>query len=167
MGSQNIYSKRNVLIASGGAACLFAIGFLIYSSKQKAFYQQIWDKSGDGNEGEVFGDWQDVYGYDFWQPAYLDKNGISPSTLDYATTKDYAQKIYNAHAQGLVGNKQDDVVSVFNKLKNKTDVAKLSKMFNDMKFGSLKDYLKSFMEGNLTRKNYMDDVYKIILKLPK
>lgn len=166
MAQDNLFSKKNVLIGGGVALCIIGVGFLVYSNRQKALYQAIWDKADnpDVSSGQ-YGDWRDVYDSPAWNPVYMNQAGVSPTTLDYGTAKDYAQKIHDA--KGTVSSKQDDVVAIFNKLNNKTDVAKLSSMFASMKFGNLKDYMKSFMEGNITRKNYMEDIYTVLLKLPK
>ena len=166
MSGLNSFSKKEVLIGAGVGICLLSVGFIVYSNRQKNLYQQIWEKAGSDDVAEgVFGDWRDVYESPAWNPKYLSQSGISPTTLDYGTAKDYAQKIHDA--KGTVSSKQDDVVAIFNKLQNRTDVAKLATMFSSMKFGNLKDYMKSFMEGSLMRKNYMDDIYNVFLKLPK
>ncbi len=162
-------SKRNVIIGGSIGLCLLGAGFLVYTNRQKALYSQIWDKVGavDDIKDGAFGDFRDVYACPCWNPSYLNQAGTSNTTLDYATARDYAQKIYDAHAKGLISNNQDAVVSIFNKFQNRSDIAKVSQLFSDMKFGSLKDYLKSFMEGTVTRKNYMQDIFDIISKLPK
>ena len=170
MINSELLSKRNMLIGSGVLVCLVGIGVVIYTNKQKTLYQQVWDKaSGSSSDvaAGVNGDWTDVYALDSWNPSYLNQSDVSPTTLDYATSRAYAQSLYDAHTKGLL-NKQADVVAVFNKLQNQSDLAKVAQQFSAMKFGyTLKDYLKSFMEGGVLSHNYMQDIYGIISKLPK
>jgi hypothetical protein len=169
MANDNLFSKRNQLIALGGIGCLFAGIFIVYSNRQKKLFSDILAAVENPQETVIdgaFGDWRDVYSCDCWTPMYLKKAGISPTTLDYATAKNYAKIIYDAKNKGLISNNQDSVVSVFNKLKNKADLARVSEMFSNMKYGSLVDYIKPFMESSLGRRNYMEDIYNIVSKLP-
>ena len=166
--SATSFSKRNVLIGGGVVLLALGAGMYIYTRNQKALYQQIWDAVG-GNTADLskglYGDWRDVYDLDSWSPAYLNTAGISPATVDYDTAKADAIRIYGD--KGYITDNRADVVSVFDTFKNKTDMATVAKMFEDLKYGSLKDYMKSFMEGGITSKNYMQDIYNFLLTLPK
>lgn len=83
---------------------------------------------------------------------------------------DIAKSIFVTKANARIGVLKDyeqDALSALSKLKSKSEVSYISKVFNDKYGERLIDFLKSYMgnEGNIYH-NYMKDVYDMINRLP-
>ncbi len=175
--ANNLFSKRNVLIGGSVGLCLLGAGYLYYTSNQRKLYQQLWDKAPDTNDvaDGIYGDWHDVLNCPCWNPQYLSLATIQKPTIDIVTASKYAQDILAAKGFALLPDNEPAIISVFQKLKNWADVAKVSQAFTAVSKGQqLKDFLEKVMNdegviGGLftDHKNRMEEIYNIISRLPK
>lgn len=181
MATQKNSHTKSILLV-GGTVAVLCIGLAVAVSVNKKNSKKLLDdwlayltnpSSNDVLEGGgELGTSDDLYSSDIWNPRiYMAKKGISNPTIDIATAKKYAQQIYDSKGLGLLPDNERQVITIFQKMRNRTDVAKLADAFPLIAKGeSLYPYLQSFMnnEGVLfsDKKNYTTDILNIIKKLP-
>lgn len=114
----------------------------------------------------------DIYDADIWNPRiYFKKSGVSPATMDFKTASKWAAEIYNSKGFGLLPDNEPRAITALKHSNNRTDIAKIADAFQVNYKQPLESFLKSFMDNTdvylSDRKNYNDEVQKIILSLPK
>jgi len=169
----NLFSTRNVLIGSGISLLLLAVWVIWYRNKRQELFNAILTEirtPADTLKSGITGTIDDLWSADFWEPAYISKPGHSHASIDIATAKRLNERIYAAKGFGILPDKEDDVIAVFQGLKNRTDIAKLADAWRMVYKKPFKEHLQSFMNNETVwfsdRKNWAQSLMSTIEKLP-
>lgn len=114
----------------------------------------------------------DIYDADIWNPRmYMKKAGISAASMDIKTATRYADEIYKSKGFALIPDDELRALTALKHANNRTDIAKIADAFQIKYKQPLEAFLKSFMDNTdvlfSDKKNYTDEVQKIIKSLPK
>ena len=163
----NFFSTRNVLIGSGISLVLLVAWVVWYRRQREGLFNAILTEIRSPQDTLKYGPagtFKDMWSYGFWDPiTYLGQPGIAKPTIDIATGKKWVQEINKAKGfGGLLPDDEDAVIAVFQRLKNRSDVAKLADAYRLQYPGNtLKGFLKSFFQDKDS-----EELFNLLKKLP-
>lgn len=168
-----LYIGLGVCVA---VAAAIGIGVIVNRNRKKREITELLAaiNNGDplsGGLGET-GTSSDIYDADIWNPRiYLKKSGISAASMDIKTATKWADEIYKSKGFSLYPDDELRAITALKRANNRTDIAKIADAFQLKYKQPIEAFLKTFMDNTSVllsdKKNYTDEVYKIIKSLPK